>query len=239
MDVFGNSTKMRGCFTKITFGANFKGFALTLPSVASGSNSVPPIVTGVSFIEAERILLVPCFNNITHTYGFGHDANRSVITVNFMSFLINQKGTDQSNIIAFMAGTYAANRLSASTKQASLYCGQGTPLNGFLVSLESSTASQEANIQGFQMQLVVVEPQCAAAPKGGSAGSSGASGSSGSSGSAGSTSLGGSLASNSNGGSGGSSKKMTSLVGNNFMASGSLANTTSMIKSGFQSLKQW
>lgn len=32
---------------------------------------------------------------------------------------------------------------------------------------------------------------------------------------------------------------MTSLVGNNFMAKGSLANTNSMIKSGFKSLKQW
>ena len=162
MDIFGNDRKMRGCFTAITYGAHFQGFHMNFPG-GGFSASTPPVITGVSFVEAEKFLLVPCFNNITHTYGFGHDASRSVIGVEFLGFLINKGGSNQSNIISSVAQTYGKNRLSISKQQVGLYCGPGTPLNGFLVNLESSTASQETNIQAFRMQLLMVEPQCSSA----------------------------------------------------------------------------
>lgn len=160
MEIFGNDTKMRGCFTEINYGANFKGFFLTLPD--SGELSTDGlIVTGVSFVEAEKFLVVPCFNNITHTYGFGHDANSSVITVDFLGFLTSSDGTKQSSVIAYMASSYDGARLSVSRKQAQLSCGAGPSLNGFLVRMESSTSNQESNIQGFRAQMLMVEPQCA------------------------------------------------------------------------------
>lgn len=160
MDIFGNDRKMRGCFTVINFGADKNGFSLSMP-MGDNPFAGKAIITGLSFIEAEKFLLVPCFNNITHTYGFGFDAQRSVVTVDFMGFLIDKGGESQSNLISSIAGSYAKNRLSQSKKQASLYCGNGPPLKGFIVSLESSTASNETNIQSFQMQLLTVEPQCA------------------------------------------------------------------------------
>lgn len=163
MDVFGNDKKIRGCFTTITFGAHYQGFKLSLPEGGQGNTTTPFIITGISFVEAEKFLLVPCFNNITHTYGFGHDPSRSTLSVNFLSFLINQNGGAQSDCISYMAGTYAKNRLSASKRQASLSCGAGGIINGFIVGLGSGTVSQETNIQSFSLQMIIVEPQCGSA----------------------------------------------------------------------------
>lgn len=161
MDIFGNDKKMRGCFTMINYGGtNFKGFSLKLPG-GDDLTTNELIVTGVGFVEAEKFMVVPCFNNISHTYGFGHDPSASSITVDFLGFLTKQSGTEQSSVIAYMASSYADARLSVSKKQASLFCGPGTPIKGFVVRLESNTSNQESNIQGFRMQLLMVEPQCA------------------------------------------------------------------------------
>ena len=156
MDIFGNDQKIRGCFTRVDFGANKDGFYLDI--VGKANKTKPVIVTGFSFVEAEKFMVVPCFNNVNHTYGFGHDAGSSVITVDFIGFLTEHGGLSPSNVVGTMAGIYAQNRLSVSKKQAKLYCGSGAPISGFVVRLESSTSSAETNIQGFQMQMLVVEP---------------------------------------------------------------------------------
>jgi hypothetical protein len=178
MFVFGNDSKMRGCFATFNlFTAGGKGAYLQLPSgdtipqnstlnvSSSALNSAtdaghdPIIVTGMSFAQKEKYHLVQCFSDYTYTYAFGHDPMASMLEVNFVGFLVNDAGTDWSNVVQDFTDSYKAGRLVESKQYAKVFIGSGRPLGGFIVGMQCATADAHHNLQNFTMMMLLAEAQ--------------------------------------------------------------------------------
>ncbi len=160
IDIFGNSTKMRGCFFHRKIMVNggrgaylqFAGGGL-LPN-AGGVD--PYVVTGVSFQQRDRVHIVQCFNNANHVYAFGHDPASSMIKVAYTTFLVDKNGTGPSTTIASMLSTYNANRVSVNQSYARLVIA-GSTLKGFVTELGSTTMDSSYNMQSFEFTLLATE----------------------------------------------------------------------------------
>ncbi len=183
MFVFGNDSKIRGCFSAFNlFTSGGKGAYLVLPSgdtmppnvtlrssigddpsrsdPSISQNASPPIiVTGLSFAQKEKYHLVQCFSDHTYTYAFGHDPLSSLLTIDCVGFLVNDDGTDWSNIIDTYANAYKAARLVESLQVGKVFVGSGAPLTGFIVGMQTQTADAHHQLQNFSMTLLLVEAQ--------------------------------------------------------------------------------
>ena len=169
MYVFGNDKKARGCFHGFNIlEAIPQGAILSLPDgkkmpPSKGAAAADPyFVTGIEFAHKEKYHLVECFNDTVHTYAFGFDPKASLITVNFVGFMMKKSGTGVSDVFSTMLGAYGTNRLSQNQKLATVYLGGQGILQGFIVALSSSTAEQQHNLQNFSMTLLAVEAQSGA-----------------------------------------------------------------------------
>lgn len=159
MYVFGNDTGARGCFKSFNIhNAIKRGAYLQMPTgyELPRTSTDPFVVTGLTFGQKEKYHLVQCFNDTVHTYAFGHDPTSSIVTVDFTGFMISTDGTTWSDLFSSMLMEYQSNRLSQLPEYATVYIGQ-YPLRGFLVSMSSSTASDQHNLQHFRMDLLAVE----------------------------------------------------------------------------------
>ena len=165
MLVFGNDQKMRGCFQKMVYegaGDNLsKAAYLELPDdvgLPNGELYDPLLVQNVSFGQKEKFNMVECFQNVIHTYAFGHDPKSSLVTVSFVAFLVASDGTDLSDAFDRFLTAYASNRLSENQQYSRVVIGK-TALRGFLIGMSSSTNNALYNLQNFSMDLLAVEVQ--------------------------------------------------------------------------------
>jgi len=178
MFVFGNDKTMRGCFAsynlftqggrgaRITFPVGGK-YGVTLPSNltadatgATGGVAVDPIiVTGITYAQKEKFHLIQCFSDFTYTYAFGHDAQSSMLEIQFVAFLVASGGTEWSKIAQHFNDYYKKIRLIQNPEYAKVYIGSGDPLKGFVVGMKSSTADAHHNLQNFSMTLLLTEAQ--------------------------------------------------------------------------------
>lgn len=165
MWVFGYDSRMAGTFTATNIDTKAgHGVYLEFPVGANMPQGMQDsvIVTGVNFNEKEKYYIVDCFNDIAHTYSFGHDPSSSLITVNFLGFLAtscSESGTNNSfgyDSLDSALGHYAANRLSKQSNPVKLHMG-GLLFPGFLISLRSGTANVDYNLQNYSMDLLSVE----------------------------------------------------------------------------------
>ena len=177
MFVFGYDTNMAGTYVGVKIDTSAAhGVYMEFKSNARLPNGVEDsmLVTSVSFAEKEKYHIVDCFNDVAHTYGFGHDAQSSIITVGFLGFLgpnCAKKNSSSPGEAAAtqktpydslnkMLTTYSQNRLSKNTTQINLHMGK-LMLPGFLVSLRSGTSNVDYNLQSYTMELLsvsVIEP---------------------------------------------------------------------------------
>ena len=100
-----------------------------------------------------------CFSDHTYTYAFGHDPLSSLLTIDCVGFLVNDDGTDWSNIIDTYANAYKAARLVESLQVGKVFVGSGAPLTGFIVGMQTQTADAHHQLQNFSMTLLLVEAQ--------------------------------------------------------------------------------
>ena len=165
MFVFGSDKKARGCFFSFSAGGKDilsprirlqTGETESLPKAKDKFD--PMIVTGVSFSQKEKFHVVQCFNDVNHTYAFGHDPMASMISVQFIVFLVGSKGKGGafSNGVNRMLKAYRTGRLSQNQKYIELFFGNQV-LKGFLVSMSSSTSDAHHNLQAFTMDLICPE----------------------------------------------------------------------------------
>lgn len=160
MEIFGNDQTMRGCYfrvNKTTVGG--RGAYVTtgggvLPASSDGSD--PMIVTGLNFVQKEKIHIVQCFQDTNHTYAFGLDPSASTIQVLFTGFLVAKGGAGLSGVIDKFTSAFSKGRVSQYQDYASVTIGSST-LNGFLVGLSSFTADSQYNLQSFVMDMQVVK----------------------------------------------------------------------------------
>lgn len=160
MYVFGNDRLIRGCFTTVNIDTQQgRGAYLLLGNgnaLPEGNDTDPMVVTGMNFVEKEKVHLVQCFNNTNHTYAFGLDPNGTNIQIVYTGFLISRQGTGSSELIATITGAFSDNRVSSNQEYCHVVIGS-TMLNGFLVGMGSYTADSQYNLQSFVMDLQVVE----------------------------------------------------------------------------------
>lgn len=161
MYVFGYDTKMAGCF--VAFPVNTqagRGAWLAFPpssdKLPTNDWRDPFIVTGVSFAQKEKYQLVECYQEVVHTYAFGHNPQSSMITVNFTGFITAYDGAGISSLFFDMLGTYQNRRLSKNPNRAEVYIGRSL-LKGYLVGMGSATSNVDFNLQSFTMELLATE----------------------------------------------------------------------------------
>lgn len=164
MLIFGNDQKIRGCFHKMKYGDTAtlgQAAYLELPDsiqLPNGEDYDPLLVQGVSFGQKERVHLVECFQDVVHTYAFGHDPRSSIISVSFVAFLIATNGLDLSDAFDRFLSSYANNRISIMPEYCKVAIGAST-LKGFLIGMNSQTSDALHNLQSFTMDMLAVEVQ--------------------------------------------------------------------------------
>jgi len=163
MLVFGSDVTARGCFVSFDVNTDLgKGAYVELPDSSElpdpGDSTDPMIVTSLSFAQKETYHLVRCFNDIVHTYAFGHDPQSSMVSVVFTGFIIKSGGTQLSNVFQRFVEGYRDGRLSNSLELTQVVIGSSV-LKGYLVSQSSSTADSHHNLQNFNLDLLAVEVQ--------------------------------------------------------------------------------
>lgn len=163
MTIFGNTRNYRGCFHVFTFGGEGRGAKLKLPSgtipFSGGSAFDAILVTGFNYAQREAVAYVKVFGDRTYSYAFGHDPQPSVLTVQFMGFMVN--GTQYSGVVGDVNDRYKGGRISKSPRYGRLCIGPSSAqvLRGFLVGMDSATADPHHSIQQFNLHLQLVEAQ--------------------------------------------------------------------------------
>ena len=163
MVVFGYDSKSRGCYHQMMIGTMAsRGAYMTLPGgtipAAGGGGTPPPyFVVGVSFTTKEKYYLVQCFQDRTFTYAFGRDPAQSMISVSGVAFLISAGGRGISSAMPKLLRTYEKSRLANSLSYGSVSIG-GATLQGFVVGFSTTTVNPEINLQGFEVQLLAIDP---------------------------------------------------------------------------------
>jgi len=159
--IFGNDQNIRGCFSVFRINSSTgRGAQLRLPSgnMPTDSYSDPLLVVGFSYQQREISHMVKTFGDRTYTYAFGHDPRGSVLQVNFVGFMI--RGKQYSSVVDKVNQHYQKNRLSKAKAYAQLGFGSAaSPLRGFVVGMTSQTLDPETSVQGFAMNLALVEVQ--------------------------------------------------------------------------------
>ena len=162
MYVFGYDRLMAGSFTAVSIDTH-GGHGVWLELVDDQIPNSPTddvIITGVHFGQREKFHIVDCFNDVAHTYAFGHDPMSSIISINFLGFLAPYCGQNSAgvayNSLNTMLTAYARNRLSKQPVPMNLHMGQ-ILLKGFLISIQSGTANVDYNIQSYSMELLAVD----------------------------------------------------------------------------------
>ena len=166
MEIFGNSSGVRGCFVNFNFNNSTMGARLSLPGGALTvkiSPSQPYVVTGLTFGQKEKYHLVQCFDDTVHTYAFGHDPASSIVSVEVTGFIIeggphgrHRRRGSHSSLFTDTLEAYAASRLSQIPEYGYVYLGQAV-LKGFLIGMSSSTIDPQFNLQRFTFDLLAVE----------------------------------------------------------------------------------
>ena len=162
MLVFGNDQKMRGCFHKMVLDTQLGEGAYLETSdgerLPNGNPIDPLLVTNVSFGQKERVHLVECFQDVVHTYAFGHDPRSSLVSVSYVGFMVASTGTGPSDAFERFLSTYAANRISENQSYAKVLIG-GSTIKGFMIGMSSATNDALHNLQNFSIDLLAVEVQ--------------------------------------------------------------------------------
>ena len=147
MEVFGNNRKMRGCFNKFTIIAGGSGAVLNF---GGGDNFV---VTGIAAAQHDTLYNHKCFNDVTHVYAFGHDPDRSSVTVSAVGMLVTP-AAKPSGVITAQMKAYETGRAYTKGSVVAVAMGKDV-LTGFLVGVSTSTRSEEYQLQDFQFTLSV------------------------------------------------------------------------------------
>jgi len=164
MYVFGYDNRMAGTFTAVDLNTE-KGHGAFLELV-QGAN-LPQgfldsmIVTGISFSEREKFHIVDCFNDVAHTYAFGHDPTSSMVSISYVGFLVSPctkgaGGEATFDSLTRMLEAYSSNRISKNPVALNVHLG-ATLLKGFLISIQSGTSSVDYNLQNYSMELLAVD----------------------------------------------------------------------------------
>ena len=168
MFIFGNDRKSRGCFNifDITTSGGH-GAILSVPQGTYGnwpSGTGGPttadhvVITGLSWGQKEKYHTVQCFSDHAYVYAFGHDALNSVLEVNFVGFLVDTSGTNNSGIVPAFNKMYKDNRVYASPTWVTVSLG-ATVMKGLLVGMSSATLDPLHNLQNFTAVISLVEAQ--------------------------------------------------------------------------------
>jgi len=159
---------MRGCFTHVELNSGYsRGAQLVLPGgvdsgsdtyytnalPASGDFSQPLLCVGFSADVNEQYTFNKCFGNRTYTYAFGHDPNRSVITVDMLGFLVD--GFSYSGVMDIVLDAYREHRVSESKDYAMLALGASQPMRGFIVGVSTNTLDPKHSLQMFKFKLAM------------------------------------------------------------------------------------
>jgi len=159
--IFGNDQNIRGCFTVFHINASSgRGAILRMPqySLPTSSYTDPLLVVGFSYSQKEATHMVKTFGDRTYTYAFGHDPRSSVLQVNFVGFMI--RGKQYSSVVDSFNKAYKASRVSEGKAYAQLGFGAATsPLRGFVIGMSSNTLDPETSVQGFAVDLALIEVQ--------------------------------------------------------------------------------
>jgi len=161
-EIFGNDRNIRGCFHVFSFnGSASRGASLRLPGggqIPWGVQMTEPILTaGFSVAQAEAVSFVKVFGDRVYTYAFGHDPNPSMLTVEFIGFLIDK--TRYSGVLDDYLERYRTGRVSEALRYAKFGVGSEQPMRGFIVGMGSGTMDGEHSLQRFSMTLALVEVQ--------------------------------------------------------------------------------
>jgi len=163
MYVFGYDKLMAGSFTAVsinTQGGHGVWLELEEGEGLPNFSTDDIIITGINFSQREKFYIVDCFNDVAHTYAFGHDPMSSMISITFLGFLAPYCGKGAStpayNSLNIMLTAYATNRLSQTPMPMNLHIGD-ILLKGFMISIQSGTASVDYNLQTYTMELLAVD----------------------------------------------------------------------------------
>ena len=160
MEIFGNNQNIRGCFSVFRLDSQAgRGAMLMLPSgdsMPTEDYNDPLLVTGFQMQQQESISFVKTFGKV-YSYAFGHEPNGSVLTVNFVGFMIS--GKQYSGVVGDVLQKYGDNRISQQPKYAKLALGNTTPLRGFVMGMSSQTQDSQTSVQFFGVTLALVEAQ--------------------------------------------------------------------------------
>jgi hypothetical protein len=171
MYVFGSEMKSRGCFFAIPLSLRFgKGARLQLPvgGQMPAKNVDQYLATDIRATQREKYYLLPCFNEATYTYAFGHDPTQSTASITFVGFMITSSGLRVSGVLNTFNQKYGGARLSRSKSLATITVGSNK-LSGFVVGLDVGTADIQHNLQTFTVHLLLISAQGGGAGAGGGA----------------------------------------------------------------------
>jgi len=161
-ELFGNSNKTRGCFHVAEFLAS-GGHGAQL--VLGGGTKLPAAITdpvlviGFDCSLQESVLFNKCFCGRTYTYAFGHDPDRSTLSVNMIGFLRAAPAASggapaPESGYELAIRSYKENRVSEQPIAAYLLLGKSNPLSGFLAGVTANTVDPQYGLQNFTFHLV-------------------------------------------------------------------------------------
>lgn len=170
MKIFG--TKL-GCFLAFNIdGSSSRGAHLMLPKggqLPETDWKKPILVTSISATQREAVGYLPCFNDSTYMYAFGHDPQASMFIINYMAMLTSGSeytsgggsggGGNLTNIVSEVASKYKENRISQTQEKAKLTLGGSSNVfQGHIIGMSTATKDAERNLQTFQIIMAI--PEC-------------------------------------------------------------------------------
>lgn len=154
MKFFGDPYN-RGCFIKQEIDTSSgAGVRISGTSDIPSSNTDPFVVAGFSVRREETVAIMRCFNNKSVIYAFGDNIEQSVLGVKIIGLMPAKTAGKSVNA---MMRFYEDNRISKNPdKYIYLYYGGNSALMGYLLSMDSSTASAEYGMQSYDLKLLLI-----------------------------------------------------------------------------------
>lgn len=149
MDIFGSDSSC--CLVEARLKGGVRGVHLSFGRQGRHERTVESLITAVSFIQKEKVSVLPCFNNKNYVYAFGHDAAASMVEVTALCSVC-----PGSNALRDAVQNYARYRVSRNTEMVTVSYGT-LAIRGVLVSISSNTVDARLNLQSVTYVLLLLD----------------------------------------------------------------------------------
>lgn len=106
------------------------------------------LVSNFQVTDNEKLGIIQCFNDTNHLYAFGHDPQSSAFSLTYIVFMgqaCMRTGFKEGGKVKELVKLYNEGKVSASKKTVTMTFGNGTALQGVLLSLDVAVYDPEMN----------------------------------------------------------------------------------------------